>query len=269
MSAVVEPGHELVVLGYDDEPYLRIDEAGAVFHNVRSYATYYNEERYGGSDIPGLVDNAATPEWDRIGSGGAWSWHDHRAHFMGTAAPIGMEPGDAFPAQIVPVEVDGRRVEIEVRTTLLDDPSWLIPAVGALLGVQLVLLASLAGPATMVLSGIALAVAASVAGIGQFVSLPAATEPLITWWLLPVLALAAALATIAIYGRSDLLQRGLAALCGLLLVVWAFVRRDGLTSAIVPTDLPMWFDRMTTSACLLGGLLLVGLSIRDLFRISP
>ena len=56
---------------------------------------------------------------------------------------------------------------------------------------------------------------------------------------------------------------------GLVLAVWAFVRRDGLTSAIVPTDLPMWLDRFTTSACLVGGVLLFGLAVRNLLRVSP
>ncbi len=269
VRAEVEPGHELLVLGYDAEPYLRIDADGDVFENVRSYATYYNEERYGGSDIPDIVDNGATPEWDRIGSGGAWSWHDHRAHFMGTGTPIGMEPGDSFPSQLVPVEIDGSRVEVEVVTTLLDDPSWIPIAVGALLAVQIVLLASLAGPATMVLAAIALGALGTVVGVAQFRSVPAETGPLFTWWLLPVLALVATVATIAMYGRSVLVQRALVALSGLLLAVWAFVRRDGLTSALVPTDLPMWLDRTTTSACLVGGVLLVGLSIRDLFRVTP
>lgn len=269
VRAEVEPGHELLVLGYDAEPYLRIDADGEVFENVRSYATYYNEERFGGSDIPDIVDNGATPEWGRIGSGGAWSWHDHRAHFMGTGTPIGMEPGDSFPAQLVPVEIDGSRTEIEVVTTLLDDPSWVPIAVGALLAVQIVLLASLAGPATMVLAGMALAALGTFVGIAQFRSVPSETGPLFTWWLLPALALAATVATIAMYGRSVLVQRALMALSGLLLAVWAFVRRDGLTSALVPTDLPMWLDRTTTSACLVGGVLLVGLSIRDLFRVTP
>ena len=269
VQAVVRPGHELLVLGYDDEPYLRIDADGVVFHNARSYATYYNEERYGGTDIPDSVDNDAPPEWQRIGDGGRWAWHDHRAHLMSSGPPIGLEPGEALPPQIVPVEVDGSRVAIEVRTTLLADPPWLPSAIGALVGLQIVLLASLAGPATTVFAGVVLATVAAVVGFGQFVSLPAETGPMTTWWLLPILAAAALVATIAVYGRSALIERALVALAGLLLAVWAFDRRDGLTSAIVPTDLPMWFDRSVTAACLAGGAVLTVVSIRDLFRITP
>ena len=257
------------MLGYDQEPYLRIDGDGTVFRNVRSYATYYNEERFGGSDIPDVVDNRATPQWERVGDGGSWSWHDHRAHYMGSGTPVGLDPGEALPTQIVPVEVDGRRVEIEVNITLLAGPSWWVPAIGALIGLQLVLLASLAGPATSVIAGLLLAGAATVVGFGQYVSLPPETGPLLTWWLLPALAVAALVATIAIYGRSALVQRGLTALAGLLLTVWAFVRRDGLTRALVPTDLPMWLDRMTTAACLVGGLALAVVAARELLRITP
>ncbi len=261
----VTTGHEVVVLGYDHEPYVLIDGAGEVFHNTRSFATYYNEERYGGSETPDVVDNDATPEWERIGGGGSWAWHDHRAHWMGSEPPFGLEPGEALPTQIVPIELDGSPVAIEVRTTLVASPSRWPAAFGVLLGLAVVLAASLAGPATVDLVAVLLAGLATWVGVAQFRSLPAATGPLIGWWMLPAAALASALAVIVIYGRWRLVQHALLALAGLQLVVWAIRRRSGLTAAVLPTDLPFWFDRTVTAAAFSGGVMITVVGLRAMF----
>ena len=207
VSIDVAPGHEVVVFGYDDEPYLRIDEAGVVFENRRSFATYYNEDRYGDVDIPDVVDNDAAAEWARIGGDGAWAWHDHRAHWMGTEPPIGLEPGDSLPTQVVPISVDGtpgRRSTVS--TTLIAPPSPWPALFGLMIGLAIVLAASLAGPATVDLVAIVLSAFAAWVGVAQFRSLPAETGPLVTWWLLPAVALACVVAVIAIYGRSELVE---------------------------------------------------------------
>ncbi len=260
----VAPGHEVVVLGYDGEPYLLVDGEGEVFRNRRSFATYYNEDRYGNDDAPDIVDNTAPPEWDRVGGGGTWAWHDHRAHWMGTEPPIGLSPGDSLPSQIVPIEVDGTSVAIEVRTTLLAEPSLWPAAFGLLIGLSLALVAGLAGPATLNLVALAVAAVATWVGVAQYRSLPSETEPLVTWWLLPVMALVAALAVIAVYGRSALLQLGLLALAGLQLTLWAVRRRSGLTTAWLPTDAPFWFDRAVTAIALAAGVVIVVIAVREI-----
>ena len=130
----VQPGTEVVVLGYDDEPYVKIDATGTVFENLRSYATYYNVSRFGTDDIPDAVDSSAEPEWSEVGGGGSWAWHDHRAHWMGTEVPVGMQPGDSLPAQVIPLLVDGERVEVEVVSTLIGGPSWVPTLFGGLFG---------------------------------------------------------------------------------------------------------------------------------------
>ncbi len=262
---VVSEGHEVSVLGYDDEPYLHIGTDGTVAENRRSVATYYNAERYG-ADIPESVDNEAEPEWATIGSGGTWAWHDHRAHWMGSEPPIGLEPGDSLPHQVIPLIVDGERVEIEVRTTLQPSPSIWPTVFGLLVGLQLVLIGSLAGPATVTLVSIPLASAATVVGVAQFRSLPAETGPLMTWWLLPTLALMCLLATIATHGRGTLLRSGLVLLAGVQLTLWAITRRTTLTKAVLPTDLPFWFDRTITAAVLTGGAALIVTALIALFR---
>lgn len=263
---VVAEGHELTVIGYDDEPYLRISADGTVEENRRSAATYYNTERFGTDTLPDVVDNDAAPDWAVVGVGGSWAWHDHRAHWMGSEPPIGLDAGESLPAQVVPVVVDGTRVDIAVQITLQSSPSpW--PAVfGVLIGLQIVLMAALAGPATLTFGTLVLAAAATVVGAAQFRSLPAETGPLVTWWLLPALAVACMLATILTYGRWAMLQNALALLAGLQLTLWAYGRRTTLTKPVLPTDLPFWFDRVISAAALSGGAALVVVTGTALFR---
>jgi hypothetical protein len=83
-------GEDLVVLGYQDEPYLRIGPRG-VFENRRSPATYLNRTRDGKTRVPSSADPAAAPEWERIASGSVARWHDHRAHWMGADDPAAVE----------------------------------------------------------------------------------------------------------------------------------------------------------------------------------
>jgi hypothetical protein len=81
-----ETGADVVVLGYQGEPYLRVG-SGGVLENRRSPATYLNRTRDGKTRVPASADAAAAPEWHHIGSGTTARWHDHRAHWMGSDDP--------------------------------------------------------------------------------------------------------------------------------------------------------------------------------------
>lgn len=272
LSATVDAGHELVVLGYrpDEEPYLRIGADGVVEQNRLSFATYYNEDRYGTGDIPDLVDTRAAPEWEQIGDGGSWAWHDHRAHWMGEQPLIGLDRGDSLPAERIPMLVDGEPLVVEVVTTYLPDPSPLPALIGVLIGVQVGVLGIWLGRASTVFATIVLASLGLIAGIAQFSSLPTATGPLVTWWLLPALALGCGIAVIAIYGRSLWVETGLIAIAALQLVVWGWSRRDHTTAAYVPSDLPMWADRVITTTVLTGAAVVLVGSLWHLWRtVSP
>jgi hypothetical protein len=88
-------GDDVVVIGYQGEPYLRVGPGG-VFENRRSPATYLNRSRDGKTPVPADADPAAEPEWNRIASGTVARWHDHRAHWMGTDDPevVERDPDD-------------------------------------------------------------------------------------------------------------------------------------------------------------------------------
>jgi len=78
---------ELIVQGYENEPYLRLGPDG-IFRNRRSPATYLNTVRSGAVNQPPDVDPTAPPDWVRIGSGHTVAWHDHRTHWMGGLLPV-------------------------------------------------------------------------------------------------------------------------------------------------------------------------------------
>ncbi|HEV7865034.1 MAG TPA: hypothetical protein VGR20_20220 [Acidimicrobiia bacterium] len=75
-------GKEIIVLGYKEEPYLRIGPEG-VFQNKLSPATYINVSR-NGSEPPAAATNAKVGEtdWEQISSEPLARWHDHRIHWM-------------------------------------------------------------------------------------------------------------------------------------------------------------------------------------------
>jgi hypothetical protein len=81
-----ETPEDVVVLGYDDEPYLRVGPRG-VFENRRSPATYINRSATAAGVPPKSADPSAPPRWKQLSTGQTAQWHDHRAHFMGTDDP--------------------------------------------------------------------------------------------------------------------------------------------------------------------------------------
>jgi lysylphosphatidylglycerol synthetase-like protein (DUF2156 family) len=79
-------GQELVVIGYKDEPYLRIGPDG-VFENRLSTTTYISRSRKGGNP-PEFAEKAKVgdTDWAKVSSEPIARWHDHRIHWMGNPA---------------------------------------------------------------------------------------------------------------------------------------------------------------------------------------
>ena len=126
--------HEVVVLGYEDEPYLRIDERG-VFENRRSPAVYLNRSLNGDTPPPD-ADADAPPSWERVASGTTVRWHDHALH-----VPPGQRAGTRAESRWArPLEVDGVAVELQGRIVTSSAPSrvaWLLVAAAAAAAVVL------------------------------------------------------------------------------------------------------------------------------------
>jgi len=80
-------GGNVMVPGYEGEPYLRFLKSGRVEVNANSPAKYLNEERYGGVTVPKTAGAKSAPRWQLVAQGGRYVWHEHRIHWMSTIEP--------------------------------------------------------------------------------------------------------------------------------------------------------------------------------------
>jgi hypothetical protein len=110
-----ETGKPLVILGYEDEPYLAFRD-GRVYRNTRSPATYLNDDRYGGVDVPSTADPEAAPVWEEVAQKEEYEWHDHRIHWMSRTLPPTIAAAKDKPHHVfdweVPARLDGNGVTI-------------------------------------------------------------------------------------------------------------------------------------------------------------
>jgi hypothetical protein len=245
----VEPGHEVLVEGYGEEPYLRFLPDGTVERNRRSEATYLNDDRQGAVDLPPEADNAAEPDWERVAGDGTYAWHDHRVHWMGTSRPPGVERGDVVQEWTVALTVDGAPTEVRGRLVLAEAVSplpWLaLGAAGLVLAVGLGRRRPL-----VVAAGAALvaSVGALVVGWGQYSVAPAGSgvNPLLV--VVPLLGLVAAVAGVVLRGRAAAPTATLAAAAAVL--GWGALRASVLWTPVLPTGLPYALDRAVTALAL-------------------
>lgn len=113
---VNKSGQDVVVKGYDGEPYARISADGTVAVNLNSPAYYLNQDRYADVDVPARADAKAKPDWKTIDDNGEFEWHDHRSHYMGQGTPPQVKDESketkVFNYEI-PIEVGGRPAKVE------------------------------------------------------------------------------------------------------------------------------------------------------------
>jgi len=101
--------HEVIVLGYNAEPFLRLTMSGTS-RNLRSSTTWtVLGPRH---SAPGNVDDHARPTWRRVSATASWTWHDLRTHWAGYALPPPVEREPNRPqfvqSWVIPVIVDGQ-----------------------------------------------------------------------------------------------------------------------------------------------------------------
>lgn len=138
VELVNRTGDEVIVLGYEGEPYLRIGPGG-VFENRRSPATYLNQDRQAQTQVPPEADAEAEPEWRRIDDGPSARWHDHRSHWMGTEPPpaVQAEPDrrqTVVDAWEIPLRVGNDDVIVSGRLDYVPGPAgwpWLAGGIAA------------------------------------------------------------------------------------------------------------------------------------------
>ena len=110
-----ETGEELVVLGYEGEPYLAFRD-GKAYRNAHSPATYLNDDRFGKVQLPAEADASLPPRWVEVSQAEAYDWHDHRIHWMSTTLPPKVQAKADEPQHVfdwkVTAELNGRPLVI-------------------------------------------------------------------------------------------------------------------------------------------------------------
>ena len=99
-------GHDVMITGYQNEPYMHIKTTGDVFVNDGSQTTLINSNRYGNVDTSNFVESP-TPIWRKIGTNGTAMWHDHRVHWMSPKRPAPIDTLGTVVEWKVPFSVDG------------------------------------------------------------------------------------------------------------------------------------------------------------------
>lgn len=135
-------GHEVVIYGYEGEPYARVLKDGTVQVNERSPAYYLNDTRYPTEEVPPVANAKAPPRWKTVSSDGTFLWHDHRMHYGSTAVPPQVTDQSrktkVFDYEI-PLRIDGRKGAIDGTLYWVGSPNpsklpFVILGIGIVLG---------------------------------------------------------------------------------------------------------------------------------------
>lgn len=112
----VEPGTELIVIGMEKEPMVKVDAEGNMFANENSPSWWANQPS---GEIPANATSGAEPNWVWKMGGGSLQFHDHRFHYMDNS----IDPATADATVLfefgLPVQVNG--TEIELRGNMVFD----------------------------------------------------------------------------------------------------------------------------------------------------
>lgn len=141
-------GQDVVVLGYDNEPFLRVNSTGT-FANLRSRTTFTVVSPDINLRSPGQSssDPSTEPDWVQVSSRKYVRWHDDRTHWIGSQPPqiVTTDRSVAhvvYDAWTVPLVVDSNPVTVTGELVYLPPPSqtrWLLLGIVVLVAATLVL----------------------------------------------------------------------------------------------------------------------------------
>jgi len=144
-------GKQVIVKGYEDEPYLRFLPNRVVEENTRAPSKYANEDRYALTPLPPQANSDATPKWRAVSRDGSYRWFDHRIHSMEKGTPPQVKDKDVRTKIFdwsVPMTVNGAQVRV------LGTLEW-VPEDSS--GTSTGLIAAIGGAALLLLAGLAFA----------------------------------------------------------------------------------------------------------------
>lgn len=246
-----QPGHTVVVLGYQNESYLRITSEGEVQANDRSPTFRANQSATGTGSVPATADTNAEPEWTTIATNGSTLWHDHRAHAM---------PGIATATNwTILLTVDGLPVVVRGELTRAPAHAPLLEFILAILSAALVVVLGFRWAwRTSTLALLVGSILSFIVSVGGWFSTPAGfLHP----WLHLLVAM---LATVLAVG-SSLLSRASSRLRVMVLLAataalgwWVALNLPSLIAAFIPNSLSANIVRFVIA---LGGGIVVGVAV--------
>jgi len=254
---------EIVVLGYDQEPYLRIGPDG-VFRNSRSPATYLNADRFARTPVPDEADSDAEPDWRQVSEEPVWAWHDHRAQWMGEGLPpeAVAAPGEEhlLAEWVTPITVDGMPVGVAGTLRWIPPvPAWpWLAGAAALIGL-LVLAVLRAGRTSLPRAAAVVAAVATGAAAVLLADELAATPMPAPGELASAATSSGVLVVLAGIGAWLGWREGRGArvgllLAGLALLAFGVAERAALTVSNVLTSLPTPLTRLGVAATLVASI---------------
>jgi hypothetical protein len=257
------------VRGYDEEPYLRINQDGLVEINDASVTAVLNGDRYGNVDTSQMKPGAV-PQWRTLSVDGIAMWHDHRSHWMSPLKPATVDADGTVLKWDIPMTIAGKATVVSGTLYLRDQASiawWLfiIPAVAIAVALSLLRRRSF----------FALVVGASllgvVTGLLEFTGLPKGAQ------ITPVMLMfCAGAASIAIAAAIRLIRPGamhiavsLNAGAGAALVVGAWLTADQVRAAYIPGLDAVWLARAAIPVMMGIGFTAVIDGVTRIIRTAP
>lgn len=244
-------GHDVMITGYQNEPYMHIKTTGDVFVNDGSQTTLINGNRYGNVDTSNFVESP-TPVWRKIGTNGTAMWHDHRVHWMSPKRPAPIDTIGTVVEWKVPFSVDGVATTMTGTLFLRDKASvlWWLAGFAALLCAVVL---SVRRRREFFVATFLMSVVGVVVGAIQYVGLPdgARITPLILMFSTGASVVAATSMFMQRRGQaSQHIALSLNAGAGATLVVCGWLCADQVRAAYVPGIDQEWLVRMLIPALL-------------------
>jgi hypothetical protein len=238
-------GHAVMVPGYEDEPYIKIESDGDVFVNDGSATAVLNGDRYGNVDLRNFV-RTAEPEWRRVATNGEMMWHDHRSHWMSPKRPAVIDEKGTVQDFVIPITIDGQVTQIAGAMYLRGKASsawWLLGALGVVGAVLL----SIARRRLFLLVIPVVAFCAMAVGAAEFLGLPPGVRITPVLLLFGAGALAVSLAAVWFSARrsseGELFAVSLNAGAGTTMLVTVWMCVEQVRSAYVPGLEWAWMAR--------------------------
>ena len=244
-------GHDVMITGYQNEPYMHIKTTGDVFVNDGSQTTLINSNRYGNVDTSNFVESP-TPVWRKIGTNGTAMWHDHRVHWMSPKQPAPIDTAGTVLEWKVSMSVDGVATTVAGTLFLREKASMLWWLAGFATLLCAVVLSVRRRREFFVLSFLVSMVGVAI-GLMQYLGLPDGAR--ITPMILMFSTGAAVVAAVSMFMQrrghaSQHIAVSLNAGAGATLVVCGWLCADQVRAAYVPGIDQEWLVRMLIPALL-------------------